>query len=92
MSKLMFTPISVTGGILAGIVSKKLFGAIWSALDDQETPDPEHRDVPLKKLIPALLLEGAIVRVVRGLVDHGARHAVARLTGNWPGEERPEPA
>ena len=40
--------------------------------------------------IPALLTEGALARVVRGLVDHGSRHGRARLTGAWPGEERPE--
>jgi hypothetical protein len=27
---------------------------------------------------------------VRGFVDHGARTGFAKLTGIWPGEERPE--
>ena len=44
------------------------------------------------KLIAALLLEGATFRAVRGLFDHGARQAFHRLTGSWPGDERPEPA
>ena len=91
MSKLLFVPFSVIGGILAGIVGKKTFEALWGAFDDHEAPDPEHRDIPLKKLIPALLLEGAIFRAARGLFDHGARRAFSKLTGNWPGEERPEP-
>jgi hypothetical protein len=42
------------------------------------------------KMLLALLVEGAIARVVRGMVDHGSRHGWARLTGAWPGEERPE--
>ena len=92
MSKLLLIPFSVIGGILAGIVGKKTFQALWGAFDDHEAPDPEHRNVKLKKLIPALLLEGAIFRAVRGLFDHGARRAFSKLTGNWPGEERPEPA
>ena len=92
MSKLLFVPFSVIGGILAGIVGKKTFAALWGAFDDHEAPEPEHRDISLKKLIPALLLEGAIFRAVRGLFDHGARRAFTKLTGNWPGEERPEPA
>ena len=41
--------------------------------------------------VGALLLEGAIFRLVRGLADHGARHSFAKATGSWPGEERPEP-
>jgi hypothetical protein len=92
MSKLLFIPFSVIGGILAGIVGKKTFQALWSAFDDHEAPDPEHRDITLKKLIPALVLEGAIFRAVRGLFDHGARQAFSKLTGSWPGDERPEPA
>jgi len=39
----------------------------------------------------ALLVEGAIFRLVRGMADHGARHSFAKVTGTWPGEERPEP-
>lgn len=43
------------------------------------------------KLVPALLIEGALFRVVRGLVDDGTRRGFARVTGTWPGQERPEP-
>jgi hypothetical protein len=92
MSKLLFVPFSVVGGILAGVVGKKTFQALWGAIDDQQAPEPEHRDISIVKLIAALLLEGAIFRAVRGLFDHGARQAFQRLTGNWPGDERPEPA
>jgi hypothetical protein len=92
MSKLLFVPFSVIGGILAGIVGKKTFEALWAAIDDHEAPDPEHRDIDLKKLIAALLLEGAIFRALRGLFDHGARQGFQKLTGSWPGDEHPEPA
>jgi Protein of unknown function (DUF4235) len=92
MSKLLFVPFSVIGGILAGVVGKKAFEALWGAFDDQKAPDPQHRNITLKKLIPALLLEGAIFRAVRGLFDHGTRQAFTKLTGSWPGDESPEPA
>jgi hypothetical protein len=91
MSKVLFIPFSVLGGIIAGVVGKKTFEALWGVFDDQEAPEPRHREISLKKLIPALVLEGAIFRAVRGLFDHGSRHAFLRLTGSWPGEERPEP-
>jgi len=92
MSKLVFLPVSVAGGIVAGMVGKKTFEVLWGALDDEEAPDPKHREISFKKLVLALLLEGAIFRAARGLLDHGTRHAFSRLTGSWPGEERPEPA
>jgi hypothetical protein len=92
VSKLIFIPFSVAGGLLAGIVGKKIFERLWSVVDDEEAPDPKHREIDWRKLVPALLLEGAIFRAVRGLVDHGLRRAFRRATGSWPGEERPEPA
>lgn len=86
----VFTPLGLVLGLLAGQVSKKIFDKIWGLVDDQEAPRPKHREIPLVKLVVALVVEGAIARVVRGLVDHGTRHGWVRLTGAWPGEERPE--
>lgn len=89
--KLVFTPIGIGLGLLAGQVSKKIFDVIWGLFDDEEAPRPKHREIDLPKLLIALLIEGAIFRLVRGLVDHGARQGFVRLSGSWPGEERPEP-
>ena len=87
----MFIPVSLAGGLVAGLLAKKAFEASWGVVDDQEPPEPEHRDVPLPKLIAALALEGAIFRAARGVTDHLTRSAFERATGVWPGEERPEP-
>lgn len=92
MSKFLFIPFSVIGGILAGAVGKKTFETIWGAFDDEEAPEPKHREISLVKLLAALVLEGAIFRAIRGLIDHGTRHAFQKLTGSWPGEEQPEHA
>jgi len=88
--KIVFTPISIVLGLLAGIVGQKAFEKLWSLVDDQEPPSPEHREFSWPKLIGALLVEGAIFRLVKGLTDHGARRTFARATGAWPGEEAPE--
>lgn len=88
---LAFRPIGIIAGLLAGIVGKKVFRFIWTRIDDEDAPDPQYREIPLGKLVLALLVEGAIFSVLRGLVDHGARHAFAAFTGEWPGDERPDP-
>ncbi len=90
--KVAFIPISILGGLLAAFVGQKAFDAIWGKVDEQEPPHPEHREVSLPKLAIALIIEGAIFRLVKGLVDHGARRGFERMTGEWPGEERPEGA
>jgi hypothetical protein len=91
MSRMIFLPVSVGGGLLAGLIGKKLFAVIWGAIDDQEAPKPQHRKISLPKLAVALLIEGALFSLIRGLVDHGSRHVFTRMTGAWPGDERPEP-
>jgi len=89
--KLAFTPLSIVLGLIAGLVGKKIFDQAWGLIDDEEPPDAKHREINFTKLIFALLLEGAIFRLVKGLTDHGARRSFARLAGSWPGEEAPEP-
>ena len=91
MGKLIFLPFSIGGGLLAGLIGRKLFEVIWGVIDDEEAPKPEHREISMAKLVIALAIEGALFALIRGLVDHGSRHAFTRVTGSWPGEERPEP-
>lgn len=90
--KILFLPLSVGGGIVAGILGKKAFELSWSLVDKEEPPEPEYRHMEIWKLVAALALEGAIFRLARGLVDHFTREFFARATGSWPGDEEPENA
>jgi hypothetical protein len=89
--KLVFTPVSIGVGLLAGVVAKKIFNQIWGLFDDEEPPDSKHRDIDWPKLIIAAAIQGAIFRAMKEATDHASRRAFARTTGKWPGEERPEP-
>jgi len=89
--KFVFLPIGIGAGLVAGQISKKLFDVIWSRIDDEEQPQPKHREIDVRKLTVALLIEGAVFRLVRGMIDHYSRRGFAALTGSWAGEERPEP-
>jgi hypothetical protein len=88
--KLLFMPISIALGLVAGLVAKKAFDQVWGLIDEEEPPQPQHREFAWSKLVAALVVEGAIFRLVKGIVDHGARRSFARVTGSWPGEEAPE--
>jgi hypothetical protein len=90
--KILFIPFSIAGGILAGLIAKKAFDLAWRLVDDEEAPEPEHREISWPKLLLALAIEGAIFRAIRGLVDRSSRIGFARATGSWPGEERPDTA
>jgi hypothetical protein len=88
--KVLFLPISIAAGLGAGQLARKVFDVVWSRFDDEEAPHPKYREIDMVKLVPALLVEGAIFRLVKGMTDHGLRRGFARLTGAWPGDERPE--
>lgn len=77
-------------GLLAGFAAQKAFERLWAVIDDEDPPEPDQREARYPKLIAALLLEGAVFRLTKGLVDHGMRGGFARLTGSWPGEKAPE--
>jgi Protein of unknown function (DUF4235) len=88
--KLLFIPFSVIGGLISGFLAKKLFEQLWGVVDDEEPPKPEHREVPLGKVVAAAALEGAIFKGTRAAIDHKSRQAFASATGSWPGEQRPD--
>jgi hypothetical protein len=90
--KIAFLPVSILGGILAGVLARKTFDVVWAKVDEEEPPQPDHRQASITKLVLALLVEGAIFRLVKGLFDHGARRGFERLTGEWPGDEHPDRA
>ena len=91
MAKIIMTPIGIVLGLIAGQISKKIFDFIWSRISDEEAPRPDQRDIGWPKLIASLMVEGAVFRVTKGVVDHGTRTGFQRLTGSWPGEEGPDP-
>ncbi len=88
--KLLFLPFSIVAGLAAGQLSKKLFDVVWGRIDDEPPPEPQHRRIEVGKMAMALAIEGALFRLVKGLVDHFARRGFTTLTGSWPGEEAPE--
>jgi len=88
---LVFKPIGILSGLAAGVLAKKIFELLWGLIDDEDAPEPKYRWVHLGKLAVALVLEGAIFRLIRGFAEHGARHGFSALAGEWPGDERPQP-
>lgn len=87
MGKLAFRPVGLIAGLVAAAVASWLFERAWKLVDDAEPPKPDQREAELRKLVPALLVQGAVFAVVRGLVDRGTRHAYEKATGAWPGDE-----
>jgi Protein of unknown function (DUF4235) len=83
----IFAPIGILAGLAAGFAAGKGFERLWAVIDDEDPPEVEDRVISYPKLVAALALEGAVFRLVKGLVDRGTRLGFASMTGVWPGED-----
>jgi hypothetical protein len=85
--KVLFAPIGIAAGLVAGLLAQKAFERLWAVIDDEDPPEPDDRQAPWLKLLAALALEGAIFRLAKGLTDRGARSGFAAVIGKWPGDD-----
>jgi hypothetical protein len=89
--KLIYKPIGIVLGILAGFLSKKVFDAAWGVIDQEEPPKPTTQDAPWGKVLAAAAVQGVSFRVTRAAVDRAGAQGFNHLFGIWPGEKRPKP-
>jgi hypothetical protein len=88
--KLLYKPFGIVLGILAGLLSKKLFEALWGVLDQEEPPKPTTREADWSKVLAAAAVQGVTFKVTRAAVDRVGAKGWDHLFGVWPGEKRPE--
>jgi hypothetical protein len=89
--KLLYKPIGIVLGILAGLLGKRAFDFVWTKIDDQEPPEPTTEDSSWRRVIAAAAVQGVIFRVTRVAVDRYGAIGWRHLTGTWPGEKSPDP-
>lgn len=90
--RLIYKPFGIVFGIMAGLLSKKIFDFVWARFDEQEAPKATTRDVPLPKVLGAAALQGMVFKGTRAAVDRYGARGFEYLTGTWPGEKQPDPA
>jgi len=88
--KIVYKPVGLVLGILAGVVSQKLFNAVWGIFDDEEPPKATTEEANWPKVIAAAAVQGVTFRVTRATVDRLGAKGFRFLTGVWPGEKRQE--
>ena len=88
---LIYKPIGIVIGILAGLVGKRIFNFVWTKIDDEDPPKPTTEIATWPKILVVAAVQGVIFRVTRVVVDRNAAQGWAYLTGVWPGEKRPDP-
>ncbi len=89
--KLIYKPIGIVLGILAGLLGKRVFNFAWSRIDDEDPPTATTELAPWPRLLTAAALQGMISQITRVVVNRQLAKGWAYLTGVWPGERRPDP-
>ncbi|MGI8624116.1 MAG: DUF4235 domain-containing protein [Solirubrobacteraceae bacterium] len=90
--KLLYKPFGIVLGLLTGLLSKKLFEAIWASFDDAEPPKPTTQEASMAKVISAAALQGVVFKTTRAAVDRYGARGFEHLTGIWPGDRRQQKA
>ncbi len=90
--KLLYKPFGIIFGILAGLLSRKVFEQVWSAIDDEQPPHATTKEAPTAKVIGAAALQGAVFASVTAAVNRWGANGFYKLTGLWPGDRLQEPA
>jgi uncharacterized protein DUF4235 len=88
---LLYKPIGIVLGILAGMLGKRIFNFVWEKVDDEEPPKPTTEETSWPRLIAVAAVQGVIFRVTKFAVNRYGAIGWRYITGTWPGEKRPEP-
>jgi len=88
VAKILYKPVGLLVGIVAGYVAGQLFERLWALIGSGEPADPEDRDAGWVEPIVSAALMGAIFGAVRAVVMRGGAKGFERATGIWPGDTR----
>src|ERR1700738_2766248 len=84
--KLLYKPFGLVLGLLAGVLARNLFNAIWSWVDDREVPDPTTQGVSWGKAVGGPVLQAAVTVGTRAAVERAGARGFENITGVWPGK------
>lgn len=88
-AKILYRPWGMLGSILGGLVAGQIFQQVWKRLvptGTDDAPKPLESEYPLRQIVLAALIQGAIFAVVRALINRGGARLFQRWTGEWPGD------
>ncbi len=88
MIKLVYKPVSMLVSVLGGVLAGVIFKRIWK-ITAREDDAPKATDAQRgwREVLLAATLQGAIFAVVKAAVDRGAAEGTRKLTGVWPGDK-----
>lgn len=87
-AKVLYRPIGLAGSIAGGLIASVIFKQVWKRVSPGDQSDPPKAlatEYPLKEILLAAVVQGAIYSLVKTVIDRGGARAFQRWTGEWPG-------
>ena len=88
VARLVYKPlgliVSVLGGVLAGAIFKRVWGA---ARHEDDAPKATDRRKSWGEVIAAAPVQGAVFGGIKAAIDRGGATGFEWLTGAWPGKK-----
>jgi hypothetical protein len=85
----LYRPVGLASSLVAGLIAGKIFDQVWKKArpgDVGDPPGPLETEYPLKEILAAAAVQGAIFAVVRTIVNRQGARVFERWTGEWPGD------
>src|SRR5690348_18206773 len=84
MSKLLYKPVAIVAGIVAGVLSGLIFKNFWKVVGRGSDPPAPLDSERGWGVLLASALHGAIYALVKTAVDRGAAEWTRKAVGIWP--------
>lgn len=87
-AKILYRPIGLTSSVLGGLLASVIFKKVWQRVTPGDPSDPPkalQTEYPLKMILLAAIIQGAIYSLVKTIIDRGGARAFQRWSGEWPG-------
>ncbi len=81
----MYKSTSLACSLLGSMIATKIFNRVWSAARHDETPPSAAAlDQRMRDVLVTAVLHGAVVGVMRAVLERGNARSVGRVTGAEP--------
>jgi hypothetical protein len=88
--RLLYKPLAILAGLLARVIGRQTFRAIWSRIDEEPPPAPLTGEGSTAKVIGARALQSAVMAGSAALIERQAARFFHHLIGIWP-KKPPDP-